>query len=69
MGCPMIIHTQADPSIRPPRLEAIYKWASEKLIHPHVSHVFPLEKAKDAMLARWNREVTGGCAVIPPELD
>lgn len=66
MGCPMIIHTQHDPSIRQPRLNAIQKWASEGLIKPHVSHTFPLAQAKEALLARWNRKVTGGCAVIPP---
>ena len=66
MGCPMIIHTQHDPSIRQPRLNAIQKWASEGLIKPHVSHTFPLAQAKEALLARWNRKITGGCAVIPP---
>jgi len=67
MGCPMIIHTQHDPSIRKPRLEAIKNWASSGQIKPFVSHTFPLDQAKEALLARWNRKVTGGCAVIPPQ--
>lgn len=67
LGCPMIIHTQHDPSIRQPRVEAIKKWADLGLIKPHVSHIFPLDQTKEALLARWNREVTMGCAVIPPE--
>ena len=66
MGCPMIIHTQHDPSIRQPRLEAIKKWASSGQIKPYVSHTFPLDQAKEALLARWNRKITMGCAVIPP---
>ena len=69
MGCPMIIHTQHDPSIRKPRLEAIKNWTSSGQIKPFVSHTFPLDQAKEALLARWNRKVTGGCAVIPPHGD
>ena len=32
---------------------------------PHVSHTFPLAEFKDAMRAKWNGEVIGGCVLHP----
>ena len=63
MGCPMVISTQKDPSIRPPRVAKLKEWAEAGKITPHVSHVFELENAKDALIARWNGDVLGGCVV------
>ncbi|WP_051237607.1 NADPH:quinone oxidoreductase family protein [Ottowia thiooxydans] len=65
MGCPAVIAIAKDPSIRVPRLEAIFKWVKEGKIRPHVSHTYPLADYKKAMLARWNGEVTGGCVLHP----
>ena len=69
MGCPMVISTQKDPSIRPPRVAKLKEWAEAGKITPHVSHVFELENAKDALIARWNGDVLGGCVVRAPKLD
>ena len=69
LGCPMVISTQKDPSIRPPRVAKLKEWAEAGKITPHVSHVFELENAKDALIARWNGDVLGGCVVRPPKLD
>jgi NADPH2:quinone reductase len=65
LGCPTVISTVNDPSIRPPRLARILEWANEGKIRPHVSHTFPLESFKDAMRAKWNGQVVGGCVLHP----
>ena len=65
LGCPMVISTQNDPSIRPPRVAQLKAWAEAERIKPNVSHIFDLEKASDALMARWKGDVTGGCAVNP----
>lgn len=67
LGCPTVIATVHDPSIRPPRLAQILAWAEEGKLHPNVSHTFPLTEIKAAMQAKWSGEVTGGCVVHPAE--
>ena len=63
IGCPVAIHTRTDPTIRPPRVAAIDLMVKEGLLRPYISHVFPLSQLKDAMKAKWGREVTGCCVV------
>jgi NADPH2:quinone reductase len=63
LGCPTVISTVEDPSLRPPRLAQIMEWARSGALRPHVSHVFPLAGYKDAMRAKWNGEITGGCVL------
>ena len=65
LGCPTVISTVNDPSLRPPRLAQVLRWAEAGQIRPHVSHVFPLAEVKQAMLAKWRGEVIGGCVVHP----
>jgi NADPH2:quinone reductase len=65
LGCPTVISTIEDPSLRPPRLAQILRWAEAGRIRPHVSHVFPLSEFKEAMRAKWNGAVTGGCVLHP----
>jgi NADPH2:quinone reductase len=65
LGCPTVISTVEDPSLRPPRLAQILEWARAGKLRPHVSHAFPLADYKTAMRAKWNGEVTGGCVVHP----
>jgi NADPH2:quinone reductase len=64
LGCPTVISTVNDPSLRPPRLAQILAWVAAGL-RPHVSHVFPLTDVKAAMRAKWRGEVVGGCVVHP----
>jgi len=63
LGCPMAIHTNLDPSIRKPRMETIDRLVEEGLIKPHISHEFKLADAKEALLAKWNRKIIGGCVL------
>jgi NADPH2:quinone reductase len=65
LGCPTVISTVEDPSLRPPRLAQILEWARAGKLRPHVSHTFPLAEYRTAMRAKWNGEVTGGCVVHP----
>lgn len=65
LGCPTAIATTVDPSIRPPRLAKVLAWAAEGKLVPHVSHVWPLESWREAMLAKWQGKVAGGCALHP----
>jgi NADPH2:quinone reductase len=66
LGCPTVIATQRDPSLRPPRLRQILAWAEAGAIRPHVSHRFPLADIGAAMRAKWSGAVTGGAVVHPP---
>jgi NADPH2:quinone reductase len=65
LGCPAVISTQRDPSIRAPRLAQIFAWANAGRLVPYVSHRFALADFKAAMLAKWRGEVIGGCVVNP----
>ncbi len=65
LGCPTVISTVNDPSLRPPRLAQILSWAATGKIRPHVSHALPLAEFKEAMRLKWRGEVIGGCVVHP----
>jgi NADPH2:quinone reductase len=65
LGCPTVISTVNDPSLRAPRLAQVLAWAEAGEIRPHVSHVFPLAEFKTAMRAKWSGEVIGGCVLHP----
>ena len=67
LGCPTVIATQNDPSLRRERLERILAWAESGAIRPHVSHRFPLSEFKEAMRAKWSGQVIGGCVLHPQE--
>ncbi|MBK7584877.1 MAG: NADPH:quinone oxidoreductase family protein [Myxococcales bacterium] len=65
LGCPTVISSVKDPSLRPPRLKQILDWAEAGKLRPHVSHRFPLTAITDAMRAKWSGEVAGGCVIHP----
>lgn len=65
LGCPTVISTVQDPSIRPPRLAKVLEWAEQGKIKPRISHRFPLAELREAMKAKWSGEVLGGCVVHP----
>jgi NADPH2:quinone reductase len=65
LGCPTVISTVNDPSLRAPRLKTILEWAGTGRIRPYVSHVFPIAEFREAMRAKWNGEVTGRCVLHP----
>ena len=65
LGCPTVIATTHDPALRPPRLAAVLAGAARGAYTPHVSHAWPLAAWREAMLAKWRGEVTGGAVVHP----
>jgi NADPH:quinone reductase len=67
LGCPTVISTQHDPSIRQTRLHQIMQWVEQGQLKPHISHVFPLSEVKAALRAKWKGQVVGGCAIHLPE--
>lgn len=67
LGCPTVISTVQDPSLRPPRLKQILEWAAAGKVRPHVSHRFPLARVVEAMRAKWSGAVIGGVVVNPSD--
>jgi NADPH:quinone reductase len=65
LGCPTVISTINNPSIRAPRLAQVMEWAASGRIKPYVSDVFPLEEYQAAMRAKWTGKVTGACVLRP----
>jgi len=65
LGCPTVISTVNDPSLRAPRKAQVLAWAESGAIRPHVSHVFPIAEFATAMRAKWSGEVIGGCVLHP----
>jgi len=65
LGCPTVISTVQDPSLRAPRLAQVLAWAASGALVPHVSHTFPLAEFATAMRAKWSGDVIGGCVLHP----
>ena len=65
LGCPTVISTQHDASIRPERLNKIMEWVESGELKPYISHVYPLADVKGALKAKWSGEIIGGCVVHP----
>ncbi len=65
LGCPTVISTQHDASIRPERLQKIMQWVEAGQLKPYISHTFPLSEIKSAMKSKWAGDVIGGCVVHP----
>lgn len=65
LGCPTVISTVQDPSLRAPRRAQVLAWAEAGAIRPYVSHAFALADYAAAMRAKWNGEVIGGCVLHP----
>lgn len=68
MGCPTVISTQHDASIRPTRLNKIMEWVESGQLKPYISHTYPLADVKTALKAKWTGEIIGGCVVHPEPL-
>ena len=65
LGCPTVISTVNDPSLRPPRLAQVLAWAESGALRPYVSHRFALAEYADAMRAKWRGDVIGGAVLRP----
>ena len=65
LGCPTVISTVMNPSIRKPRLERVLEWVNAGKLKPYVSKTYPLDDFKAAMRAKWNGEIVGGVCLHP----
>lgn len=65
LGCPTVISTENDPSLRPPRLAQLMQWAAQGRIRPRIANTYPLASFRDAMRATWHSEVPGTCVLHP----
>lgn len=65
LGCPAVISAVNDPSLRATRLAQILAWAEAGTLTPYISHHFPIAEFREALLAKWNGEVIGGCVLHP----
>ena len=65
LGCPTVISTHRDPSIRPERLERLTAWADSGALQPYVEKAYPLVEVKTAMMAKWKSRFVGGCVLHP----
>ena len=52
LGCPAVISTKHDPSLRGTRQRDLRRWAEQGLIRPYISHRFPLVNLREALLAK-----------------
>lgn len=65
LGCPAVISTRFDPSLRPDRLEKILARVADGRIVPHVGPAFALADFESAMQAKWDSRFVGGCVLHP----
>ena len=65
LGCPAVISTVRDPSLRPTRLRALLAWAEAGELHPKVAAQFPLSQLHEALRAKWASRHVGGIVVHP----
>jgi len=67
LGCPTVISTHRDPSIRAGRIATILEWVRTGQLRPCVGPVYPLSRVGEAMLAKWSSRHVGGCVLRPGE--
>ena len=65
LGCPAVISTLHDPSIRVTRLAQLLEWAGNGQIRPRVAARYPLAEVREAMRAKWESRFVGGVVLHP----
>ena len=65
LGCPTVISTHRDESIRKQRLTDLFRWVSEGKLKPYVIKTYPFKDLKVALKAKWTSDSVGGCAIRP----
>jgi NADPH2:quinone reductase len=63
LGCPAVISTKFDPSLRPRRLKWIFEQVAAGALVPHVGPVFALEDFDSALRHKWRSGSVGGCVL------
>lgn len=65
LGCPAVIATKHDPTLRPTRLRWILDRIAAGELRPHVGPTFPLDDWDSALRAKWSSRFVGGCVLHP----
>ncbi len=65
LGCPTVISSENDPTLRPPRLRQLMQWVTEGKIRPKVARTFPLADFREAMRTTWHAQIPGTCVLHP----
>lgn len=65
LGCPAVIATRFDSTLRPRRLEWLFSQIRAGALRPHVGPVYALADVHDAMRAKWSSRFVGGCVLHP----
>ncbi len=65
LGCPAVIATKHDPTLRPTRLKWIREQVAAGGLRPHVGPSFTLDDWADALRAKWKSAHVGGCVLHP----
>jgi NADPH2:quinone reductase len=65
LGCPTVISTVNNPSIRTARLAQVLAWARSGQLVPYVSRTYRLEEFRAALHAKWSGEFVGGAVIHP----
>jgi NADPH2:quinone reductase len=65
LGCPTVISTVNDPSLRAPRLAQVLAWAEAGAIAPYIARTYPLAEYAAAMRAKWSGAEVGGIVLHP----
>lgn len=65
LGCPTVISSENDPTLRPPRLQQLMQWVAEGKIRPRVARAFPLADYREAMQTTWESAIPGTCVLNP----
>jgi len=65
LGCPAVIATKHDPTLRATRLAWIQNKIAEGVLKPHVGPSFALDNYADALRAKWQSHFVGGCVIHP----
>ncbi|MEN0065989.1 MAG: NADPH:quinone oxidoreductase family protein [Myxococcota bacterium] len=65
LGCPAVIATLHDPSLRPHRLAWIWDQVRNGTLRPHAGPGYALGDFNDALRAKWSSQHVGGCVLHP----
>jgi NADPH2:quinone reductase len=65
LGCPAVIVTTHDSSLRPTRLYWMMERIASGELRPNVGPSFPWSDFRDFLEAKWDREFVGGCVLHP----
>jgi NADPH2:quinone reductase len=65
LGCPAVIATKHDPTLRPKRLQWIAQQVKAGRLRPQVGPAFALDDYRQALRAKWRSQFVGGCVIHP----